>query len=637
MKKLASLLMALLLCLCFVGCGEEKEDPKEVEQKEVESLAKGILLESDQIEQNTELPSKAGSIYKITWTLEENDRCELQENDGIYTIVILENSNWSAPLKLVATVHGTLEGVQATKEFEIYARKKVAEQVTIAEFLDNSKDTKVKNGDTAQVSGTVYFTCPGGFWVIDETNTHLYVYGSYTVKAGNEVTVVGQKDLYYSMVEMKNAATTVTNAKEGFDLTTITEEGSVELLNDYMPKDSNEKVDPANFGKIFTIEGTIVTNDLGGTYTYALESHITGEKVALYDSQFADGDKDNLAAKFGKYVKFTCMYWDMYSDGFIRIIPIGAIEEKAMPELTNEQKVMKAEAVINRINKEFAVSTTLPTDVEGVTISWVSSNPEVLREDGTILQQTEEKVEVKLTATITLGDLTKTVEITVKVMPLEEKTVLEATQVALEGTERIIKVKGQIIGLDTSSKKFFYIADNTGVSFVRSQLDSVAPEGVTLEVGDSVELVVKTTVYYNNNKEITPQLSVIKCDKLEEKIAVIEAETVTFEDLKKITNGTSIEETEKTQISKNALYGKLVKLECYVQVRTSGNYTNAYLVISNDTSEAINVAYYQHTSLYQDEVKALDGKKVVIVCPVYGYSASYGWRLGTYISLDVVE
>lgn len=633
MKKLASLLMALLLCLCFVGCGEEKEDPKEVEQKEVESLAKGILIESDQIEQNTELPSKAGSIYKITWTLDENDRCELQENDGVYTIVILENSDWSGPLKLVATVHGTLEGVQATKEFEIYARKKVAEEVTIAEFLDNSK---VKSGDTAQISGTVYFTAPGGFWIIDSENSRLFVYGSsYTVKAGNEVIVVGQKTIYFSMVEMGNAATTVTNAKEGFDLTTITEEGSVELLNDYIPEDSNEKVDHTNFGKIYTIEGTVVTNDLGGGYTYALESHITGEKVALYDSQFADGDKDNLAAKFGKYVKFTCMYWDMYSDGFIRIIPIGTIEEKAMPELTNEQKVMKAEAVINRINKEFAVSTKLPTDVDGVTISWVSSNPEVLKEDGTILKQSEEKVEVKLTATITLGDLTKTVEITVKVMPLEEKTVLEATQVALEGTEQIIKIKGQILALDNSN--YFYIADNTGISYVRSKIDSITSEGVTLEVGDSVELVVKTTVYYNNNKEITPQLSVISCEKLEETIAIIEAETVTFEKLKKITNGTTLEETEKEKISKNELNGKLVKLECYVQVRTSSNYTNAYLVISDSEKEAINVAYYQHTSLYQNEIKALDGKKVVIVCPVYGYSASYGWRLGTYISLDVVE
>lgn len=636
MKKLFSILFTLVLCLCFVGCGDSKE---EIEKKEVEQLAKGLIVENNQIEQNTELVNKVGGVYKVTWTLEENDRCTLEENDGVYTIVILENTEWSDELELVATVHGLTEGIEASKTFKIYARKKVAEEYTISEFIDNEI---ISSGYDGQVSGTVYFTTSTGFWLTDGSDAHLYVYGSgYTVKVGNEVTVVGEKKLYFSMVEMIDAAVTVTNDKEGFDLTTMTQEGSIELLNDYMPATSNDKINPAYFGGIYTIEGTIVTNDVGATdvYTYALESAITSEKVVLYDSQFADGDADNLKANFGKYVKFTCMYWDMYSDGFIRIIPIGEITQTEKPGLTDEQIVAKVEESINSINKEFVVSTTLPTKLDGATISWESDKPEVLSNEGKILKQVEEDVEVKLTATITLNEITKTVEVTVKVMLVEEKSALEATQIALEGIEETIKVKGKIIGLDTTSKKYFYIADETGITFVRTSLDTIAPEGVELQVGDSVELIAKTTVYYNNNKEITPQLNAIACVKLEEEIAVIEAETITMEQLKRLTSESTLQATEIDVISKNALYGKLIKVECYVQVRTSGNYTNAYLVPAADTSttDTNNTAYYQHSSFKQDEVIALDGQKVVIVCPVYGYSATYGWRLGTYISLDVVE
>ena len=40
---------------------------------------------------------------------------------------------------------------------------------------------------------------------------------------------------------------------------------------------------------------------------------------------------------------------------------------------------------------------------------------------------------------------------------------------------------------------------------------------------------------------------------------------------------------------------------------------------------------------YQDELKALDGKQVTIIAPLYGYHASYGWILGTYLSVEEVK
>lgn len=628
MKKIALTIMALLLCFCFVACGEQKE------QDELNKLVKNFIWENDRIEGDTALPDTLGEKFHITWELTTNENCFLEEKDGKFTIKVTDVTEWSDELILKAIITGSSEKVTAVKEFEIYARKKVGIDVDLVSFYSSD----VSNNAIVCLRATIYQVVPGGFWVTDGEGHYAYAYGSNEgLKAGYEVEVTGEKSLYYSMYEIKDPITKVLDdSKSTYDTAKMATEITIDDLEAFSQA---EKPDPTKFGAIYTIEGTIIKNELGGSYDYALESAYSDKAVALYNSQFLDENTlKDLEAHFGKYVTLTVLYWDVHSSKFVRVVPLTTVTEKAAPELTDAQKLAKAELVISKMDKEFAADVELPTDISGVTVTWTSSNENVIASNGKLGERTVTNQEAKLTAVLTVGSETKTVELDVVVLALEEKTCLEAVTAALNGEQVNMLLTGKIIALDSAPKNnYFYIADASGVAFVRSKLLTFTPEGgEDFKVGDVVKVLVKTTVYYNNNKEICPQLNALTVEKSDKVVEMPEAVEVSIETLAdKPSINDTLSETEIKNISKNAWYGHLIKVTCYVSVRTSGSYVNAYL--ASDNSQTAPAAYYQHTSTFQDEIKALDGKQVTIVAPMYGYSTQYGWRLASYISCDVVE
>ena len=622
MKKLFLALLALVLCFGLVACGNDAE------QKEIDEIAATLLLGSDQFTADTVLPDKAASLYEIKWEIEKNDNCELAVNEeGKQYIKILENYEWSKEIKLTATVYGATEGVQAQKEFIIYARKIKAEALGIQAVMESS-DLNI----TVELTGTVYYVCPSGFWLTDETGYTIYIYGTDAaaqVAQGDKVKVTGNKILYYSMYEIEKPSVQILEKASGtFDLSSMIKDNTIDVISTY------EKEFRYEYGRLYTVQGKVI-EDPSGKYTYAVRDILTGKYVVCYDSAMnnANETKANLKENLGKYVKLDVMVWDYYSSGFVRILPISEVSEAQIPDYSDEEFVNIMKNEIDSLNKSLATDVTLPTSFGKATIEWTSENPEVLTSEGKIVSRGEKDVKVKLTAVIKVGALEESYEAEFTVKAIELKSCLEATQIALSGKEEFIKVEGKIVALDTSKYPYFYVADESGVTFVRTKLE----EGY--EVGDVVSMIVKTTVYYHANvNEITPQLNVVTIEKIEKEINVMEAEvveaSVIVEKLHASADG-KLGEIEIKQISANALYGKLVKVRVYVSVRTSGSYTNVYLAAEAGASAP--AGYYQHTSFLQDELKALDGQLVELVCPVYGYSGLYGWRLGTAISYEVVS
>lgn len=629
MKKLMGLLLALCLCFVFVGCGDDAEKQKEKEMEELKKLP--LILENDQFEGDTILPDKLASIYKVTWEVEKNEYCELKENEGVYTLVVLKTGG--VEIKLTATIHGTIEGNKLTKEFKIYTNIKESTEATIADFMDS----KIANGDIVTVKGTIYYICPKGYWITDKADSYLYVYTNtdkQTDKAGkelaigNEVSVKGEKSLYYSMLELVKPETTLVSEKGSTNISNMVKESTIENVLDFAVIDG--KGASARFGALFTVEGVIIADKVGSGYKYNIESIKTKECLVLYDSAMTEANLKDLEANLGKYVKLTGLLWDVHSKGFVRFIPTKAVEETKAPELTDAEKVAAVVNEIKSMNTEIASNTEFVTDFDGVKATWVSANEEVLSNEGKILKQDKvNTVEVKVTVTVELNGVKETVELTFKVLPLVSKTVAEAMAIALKNQSQVLSVKAKVIA--TENKNYFYIADESGIAYVRTDITKL-----DLQVGDSASFLLKTTIYYNNNKEITPQLNATEAEKINEEVKVVEAEKVEIATLaEKFTANDVLTQPEIDAISTNALYGKLVKFQCYISVRTSGSYTNVYLAVSAEANSAS--AYYQHTSLYQNEAKALDGKLVEIVAPVYGYSASYGWRIGTYLSITEVK
>lgn len=629
MKKFIFAILAFVLSFSLVACGNNE---KEEEQKEMNRVISSLILASETFNSDTELEEKV-SGYTITWTLTESEFAELTQVDGKYVLVVHRGSEWSDALTLTATITSLeFADITASKSFEIYIEKE--SEYTEYDIITVIND-KATGTTKVKISGTVTAVFSQGFWVMDSKGDSIYVFTKSSpegVAVGDEVSVVGGRAIFYSMIEIENPVTEVTKKGNGtFDYSKVATEITLE---DFASKNGDNK---AEFGKIYKIKG-YVADDPSGKYTYAIKSHLTNSSVTFYDSPVDSSVKDAIGAMKGKFVEATVLFWDYHSSNFVRIVSVSSLVETEIPELTDDQKLILAESVVNDVAGDVAGNIALPTSAEGaegVTISWVSENEEAITSKGERkIFDNETNVAVTLKATITLGEKTKEVSVTVNLVPISEKDILSVEKETLAaGTNALyFIISGKVVAFDTSkgSKNYFYIADNTGVIFVRTQS---ASKGI--ELGKSYKLLVSTTVYYNSNKEVTPQLNVITAEEIEE-VQVVEPEVVDINVLaEKYTTDSTMTQAVIDKASASSLNGKLVKFVCYISVRTSGNYTNVYLAVEN--SQTCASAYYQHTSYYQDELKALDGKKVEIVAPVYGYHASYGWRIGTYLSCTVVE
>ena len=144
MKKFALAVLALMLSLTFIGCGNNK---KETEQKEMNKIISSLILASETFNSDTELEEKI-SGYPIEWTISESEYAEIKTVDGKYVLVVHRGSEWSPELKLVATITSLeFEDVKASKEFEVYIEKQseYTEYDIITVINDKSTSaTKVK-------------------------------------------------------------------------------------------------------------------------------------------------------------------------------------------------------------------------------------------------------------------------------------------------------------------------------------------------------------------------------------------------------------------------------------------------------------------------------------------------------------
>lgn len=631
MKKTLLAFLAVVLGFVALGCGKVDEKP------ELESIISTFILEEVYYGADTVLTDKVQG-YPITWTVSESDYAKVIEKDGAQVLDITQGETYSDAITLTATICGIEDPeVKVSKNFEIYV-KPIPEYIecTIEDFNDNEK---VPLNEKVKVSGTVYAHAPEkGFWVIDETGYTAYVYAKsdpvkdgYTL--GSAVEVIGKKEIYYSMLEITSPEVTVVTKGDGtYDYSKIEQAISID---DLAAKNGDNR---AEFGKVYNIEGYVI-EDPNGSYTYAIKSHLTQASVVVYDSVITTEVIDSYKPLLGKYVSVKVLLWDHHSKGFIRVMPLSEVKETATPTLTDEEKFILVEEYVNSLAGDVSSDIELPTKLDGqddVNITWKSSNEAVLTSAGERKEYSnKENIEVNLTATAKIGDVTKEYQVTVKVIPVLEENVANVVKAALAAGEAskyyIVKVK--VLEYHYSGSDYFFIGDETGVTYVRTKAASV-----NVEKGKSYKMLIKTTVYYNSNKEVTPQLNVITCEELSEEVKVVEAEEVKIADLAKwahTVGSSTMTSPEIKAVSSNAFFGKLVKVTCYISVRTSGSYTNVYLATENNTTSAS--AYYQHSSYYQDELKALDGKQVTIIAPLYGYHASYGWILGTYLSVEEVK
>lgn len=630
MKKILFILLSFCLVL-GIGCKKE-EDPNKEKKELLDSILNGVVIDSSykNLANDLMLPEIAGGKYLISWDInaEAADWAYIDINDdGVQIIRITQSEDEAKEFTLTASIRDG--AVTASRTWTGYVRIATqAEEVT----TQQAKEAKVNS--YLQVTGVVtYVNGIKGFWVKDETGSlYIYVNAEFEAKVGDKVTVRGTKSVNYSLHELKDP-TIVSTEAGSFNATQNAEDTDVAALADIVANyvkpgatDEYKAEVEFSYGNLYNVSGRLLENTNSAiSYKYILQDDITGKFVNLYDSAMTTEVKNQLATLVGKYIKGTFMLWDMHSQGYGRFLPIGAVEETAVPTLNDAQKVAAAKSEI-----ELLLANDIVTDVNlfatstlGATVVWISSNENFLTKEGKIGASTNATEKVTLTAVITCGTETATVEKEVTVKFPEPITVKQVVE-ACDAGKSIVCFKGKVVATDIDG--YFYVADSTGVIYVRTKLETV--DG--LAVNDYVKVVGETSVYDNSGKQYTRQINAKQIVEITEQITVMEATQVTLADFAAVTATDGvISDTSLAAFKADTKGYAIVTFEAYVTIR--GSYGNAYFSVANDDSSAA-VLYY-HKSADQEGVKAFAGKLVTVTCVIYDIQGTDGWRLGSCLSI----
>lgn len=183
----------------------------------------------------------------------------------------------------------------------------------------------------------------------------------------------------------------------------------------------------------------------------------------------------------------------------------GDVTDTKVFEVTVKQK-LTAEEIVNGDAEALTLSglaavsdnLNLPSAGEyGSTITWESSEPDIIAADGTVTRPVGDSVEVILTATISYGALSVTKEFTATVVPVYEKNdIVAAEDIAVETQPGTLpSLPGQV--------KVTYEDDTTGKEKVVWPVDLTVGQFAT--VGDTVEVTGQIVDY---DVEVTATVTV---------------------------------------------------------------------------------------------------------------------------------
>ena len=451
MKKILTLLLAVVLVFSFtllVACNNRTENPSEspsetpttetptgdggnTEESGLEAAAEYVRqLYKDTTETGVDYTVvssvKVGGVtYSIAWTVSVDSITLTDNGDGTVLVDLPNDGEEAIPYVLTATVSDA-EGNKVVKEFN---RSVVFNPVTWEEYYaaETGDFVIVEGVVTGIVSKSLNGASNNCIFLQDaDENGGYYVYGmendpaTLGIEIGMTVRVSGTKDIYSGTHEVKpNGVKIVSEEKTPvtpIDITTAYT--NAENLKDKGLVDLQ--------GALVTIKGVEITGqeESNGYYKFMLagkESYIriSGSTCAITKAEQTTF-KSTHTAKRGYLADATGIV-SVYN-GAIYLVPVtvDAFNNFQMVERTDAEKV-EFEAGNLKVDSAVHMNTTLTLPTAGTTysnvvISWASNNACAVVDGGkvTITLQDEAQT-VKLTATITLGTETKTVDFSVAV------------------------------------------------------------------------------------------------------------------------------------------------------------------------------------------------------------------------------
>lgn len=402
MKKLLLSLVLLFGLITFSGCGSNEETPltdvQLVEQAK-ESLDLGIDLNN--VKDNIVFPGDIGTV-EVSWA---SNNTNVIANSGVVTrqssnttVVLtatLSLNEAEANKAFTLTVIGTTTGDTTTPPTEDTTPEETV--YTLAEVKNLSDNTEVKVNDVIVMSLTT-----DGYYVTDNKDV-MFVYtgsGSSSVSLNSKGNLEGIKSTYNSMIQIK--PTNFDNNGTGIVTLEATPISIVDINSS------------TSLNGYYAVTGTLNSN---------LEL-VNGEnKVALYKNSSSIAVLEAFIDEDITVNVFTyCLFGTVWNFTFN-----GTESDVVMVELTDAQKVAKTEEQLELPSKVYENIELLTSNEKyGTSISWVSSNNDSLSDTG-VVNRTSTDVEVTLTATITLNEVTTTKQFVITVASNEAGNLEELT------------------------------------------------------------------------------------------------------------------------------------------------------------------------------------------------------------------
>lgn len=545
-KKIVCFLAALVLMLGIASGCEQTDTTVTLEQAQqnVNAVLEKIVFDSTLMESltsNVTLVEKNARYpeVSISWTSSEEDVIKVEKvtdeeagTSSLQGVVTrpefddprVSNEHVEVTLTVKATQTVGSQVAEGTKVFNFKVKAVTLDMFgTIAEIktmiYTDLKENKValnandyKHSKFCVTYGRVLYQWSKSMIISDGTDS-ITVYGDYSkeCKVGDLVKVQGQVYSYYGQVEFGSEQQVTKLAETDKVLNPITKEEiceqseiiacqytdmEIQTYTDALVAAQNDKKNVTDVdairgfsGATYRLYAKVLKEDLGCGDKYALEDPKTGVKISIYHYA-TDGEALTAAidAFVGKYVYINCITIDRYSSNDVfRVLWNGSeMTEAETPVLTDADKVKQAANAVKNATLEDAYYNgqdfTFPTvTVEGVEVQW-TMNPSTALVDGKLVVEADGTVQ--LVATITCGEVSDTVELTINVYKeMKISTVQEVKQAAADS---LVIVKGLVVAVYARG---FVVCDTTGSILVYMN------KAVDVKIGDYVKVSGKAGAY----------------------------------------------------------------------------------------------------------------------------------------------
>lgn len=318
--------------------------------------------------------------------------------NGTVTYTFTENGT----VTLTATLtHATDATVSDTKEFEVSLN--VGTAISVEDFYKASKSDSVVYVLTGYVVAAGGDHDTAGSFVFADATGSVFSYEKAKVEVGDYVQVIGTRDEQYNLAQLKTISVKqlsggnfVEATPEEINVADIKVDGSTLYTNQYY--------------KI--VGGKLAVETSNGKTYYNLYNDTT-KMVSLYSDSLAEAikaldGKEVVVYGYSRGVNTNGKYWQFQVTKITEVVV----------EKTDAEKVAEAKEALTLEVTTTGVSFELPIEgANGATIAWASDNTDVIAingKDAVVTAPTQETV-VKLTATITVGEVSDTKEFNVTV------------------------------------------------------------------------------------------------------------------------------------------------------------------------------------------------------------------------------